>query len=110
MVKDIGIDVKPPERECNDKNCPFHGDLRVRGQILRGRVVKVYQKTATIERELIRYVPKYERYMKKKSKLHAHNPPCINAKPGDIVTIAECRPISKTKSFVIVEVVKREGD
>ncbi len=110
MVKDIGIDVKPPERECNDKNCPFHGDLRVRGQILRGRVVKVYQKTATIERELIRYVPKYERYMKKKSKLHAHNPPCINAKPGDIVTIAECRPISKTKSFVIVEVVRREGD
>ncbi len=110
MVKDIGIDVKPPEGECNDKNCPFHGDLRVRGQILRGRVVKVYQKTATIERELIRYVPKYERYMKKKSKLHAHNPPCINAKPGDIVTIAECRPISKTKSFVIVEVVKREGD
>ena len=42
--------------------------------------------------------------MKKRSKLHAHNPPCIDAKPGDIVTIAECRPISKTKSFVIVEV------
>ena len=112
MVKarDIGIDVKPPERECNDKNCPFHGTLSVRGQILRGKVIKVYQKTATIERELIRYVPKYERYMKKKSKIHAHNPPCIDAKPGDIVTIAECRPISKTKSFVIVEVVKRASD
>ncbi|HIP63413.1 MAG TPA: 30S ribosomal protein S17 [Archaeoglobus profundus] len=110
MVKDIGIDVKPPERECNDKNCPFHGDLRVRGQILTGKVIKTYMKTAVIERELIRYVPKYERYMRKKSKIHAHNPPCIDAKPGDIVTIAECRPISKTKSFVIVEVIKRESD
>jgi len=106
MVKDIGIDVKPPERECNDKNCPFHGDLRVRGQILTGTVVKTYEKTAVIERELIRYVPKYERYLKRRSKIHAHNPPCINAKPGDTVVIAECRPISKTKSFVIVEVIK----
>lgn len=105
-MKDIGIDVKPPERECDDKNCPFHGNLRVRGQILTGKVIKTYQKTAVIERELIRYVPKYERYLKKKSKIHAHNPPCINAKPGDEVIIAECRPISKTKSFVIVEVIR----
>ncbi|MET1124742.1 MAG: 30S ribosomal protein S17 [Archaeoglobaceae archaeon] len=108
-VRDIGIDVKPPEGVCSDDNCPFHGTLSVRGQIMRGRVVKVYGKTAVIERELIRYVPKYERYMRKRSKLHAHNPSCINAKPGDFVTIAECRPISKTKSFVIVEVVRREG-
>ncbi len=76
-MRDIGIDVKPPERECEDENCPFHGTLSVRGQLLRGKVVKVYGKTAVIERELIRYVPKFERYMKKRSKLHAHNPRCI---------------------------------
>jgi small subunit ribosomal protein S17 len=29
------------------------------------------------------------------------------AKAGDMVTIAECRPLSKTKSFVVVEVEKR---
>lgn len=108
MVRDIGINVKAPEKECNDKNCPFHGNLSVRGQIFRGRVVKSYEKSAVIERERIRYVPKYERYLKKRSKMHAHNPPCIDAKPGDIVTIAECRPISKTKSFVIVEKVVEE--
>ena len=108
-MRDIGIDVKAPERECEDKNCPFHGTLPVRGQIMRGKVVKVYGKTAVVERELIRYVPKYERYMKKRSKLHAHNPGCIRARPGDIVTIGECRPISKTKSFVILEVISREG-
>ena len=110
MVRDIGIDVKPPEKECNDKHCPFHGSLPVRGQIFRGRVVKTYEKSAVIVRELLRYVPKYERYLKKRSKLHAHNPPCIDAKPGDIVTVAECRPISKTKSFVVVERIAHEGD
>ncbi len=107
-MRDIGLDVNPPRDVCKDKNCPFHGTLPVRGQVLKGKVVKVYGKTAVIERELIRFVPKYERYMKKRSKLHAHNPSCINAKPGDFVTIAECRPISKTKSFVIVEVIESE--
>ena len=60
MVRDIGLNVKAPEKECDDKNCPFHGNLSVRGQILTGRVVKSYMKTAVIERELIKYVPKYE--------------------------------------------------
>ncbi|RUM34095.1 MAG: 30S ribosomal protein S17 [Archaeoglobus sp.] len=105
-MRDIGLDVKPPEVECDDKNCPFHGVLPVRGQVFRGKVVKTYEKSAIIEREMLRYVPKYERYLKKRSKLHAHNPRCINAKPGDFVLVAECRPISKTKSFVIVEKIK----
>ncbi|RLI03888.1 30S ribosomal protein S17 [Candidatus Bathyarchaeota archaeon] len=109
-VRDIGLDVKPPEKTCSDKHCPFHGKLSVRGQVFKGEVVKTYQKSAVVERILIKYVPKYERYMKKRSRIHAHNPPCIGAKPGDIVTIAECRPISKTKSFVIIERVSHERD
>jgi len=44
--------------------------------------------------------------MKKRSRVAAHNPVCINAKIGDKVRIAECRPISKTKAFVIIEVMK----
>ncbi|MBC7110345.1 MAG: 30S ribosomal protein S17, partial [Archaeoglobi archaeon] len=44
---------------------------------------------------------------KKRSKLHAHNPPCINARVGDVVKIAECRPLSKTKHFVVVEILER---
>ncbi|MDI9643123.1 MAG: 30S ribosomal protein S17 [Archaeoglobaceae archaeon] len=105
-MRNIGIEVKPPEGVCNDERCPFHGTLSIRGQVLSGRVLRVYGKTAVIERELIKFVPKYERYMRKRSRIHAHNPDCIRAKPGDVVRIAECRPISKTKSFVIIEVVK----
>ncbi|MEM1578872.1 MAG: 30S ribosomal protein S17 [Archaeoglobaceae archaeon] len=105
-MRNIGIDVEPPKGVCNDERCPFHGTLSIRGQTLSGKVLKVYGKTAVIERELIKYVPKYERYLRKRSRLHAHNPECIRAKPGDVVKIAECRPISKTKSFVIIEVIK----
>jgi small subunit ribosomal protein S17 len=61
-----------------------------------------------VEREYLHYVPKYMRYERRRSRIHAHNPPCINAKVGDRVKIAECRPISKTVSFVVIE--KREGE
>ena len=32
-----------------------------------------------------------------------HNPECINAKDGEIVKVMECRPLSKTKNFVILQ-------
>jgi len=98
----------PPERECDDENCPFHGHLRVHGRIFRGIVTSAKrQKTVTVLIEYIKRDRKYKRFMKEHSKLHAHNPPCINAREGDIVWIAECRPISKTKRFVVVYVEKR---
>ncbi len=49
------------------------------------------------------YVPKYERYAVKTSKVKAHNPDSIDAKEGDIVKIVQCRPLSKTKNFMVVE-------
>jgi len=49
------------------------------------------------------FVPKYERYEKRTSSYAAHCPPCMEAKVGDKVRIAECRPLSKTISFVTIE-------
>jgi small subunit ribosomal protein S17 len=106
-VKNIGIDVKPPENTCNDPKCPWHGKISLRGKILEGFVVSAKSpKTAIVRRDYLHYIPKYERYERRHSRIAAHNPPCINAKEGDKVKIAECRPLSKTKHFVIVEVVK----
>ena len=103
-MRDIGIDVREPEKECEDDNCPFHGTLPVRGQVLKGEVVSdKAPKTVVVQRSYLKKIAKYERYEKRTSKIHAYNPPCINAKVGDIVKIAECRPLSKTKSFVVVE-------
>ncbi|PIN85801.1 MAG: 30S ribosomal protein S17 [Candidatus Diapherotrites archaeon CG11_big_fil_rev_8_21_14_0_20_37_9] len=80
----------------------------VRGALLTGTVVSARApKTVTIERIITRYIPKYERYKKIKSRVRAHNPENINAKEGDVVKIGETRKISKTKSFIVVEIVKK---
>lgn len=93
-----------PEQGCNDYNCPFHGTLSARGRILNGVVVSdKMEKSVVVTIDYIKFYPKYERYVRKNSRITAHNPPCIDAKTGDKVKIAECRPISKTKSFVVVE-------
>ena len=102
-MRSIGLDVKPPRRVCSDPLCPFHGGLKVRGKLIPGRAVSLKAKgMAVVEREYLHYVKKYMRYEKRKSKIHAHLPPCLDVDEGDIVTIAECRPISKTISFVVV--------
>lgn len=105
-MKSIGLDVKPPSKSCDDPICPFHGSLSVRGRILRGRAASVKAKNlAVVEREYLHYVPKYMRYEKRSSRIGAHLPPCLDVSEGDQVTIAECRPLSKTIAFVVVEKV-----
>ena len=103
-ARNIGFNVKAPAESCSDKNCPFHGTLPVRGQVIKGVVSSVkMQETILVKKEYMRYVPKYERYERRTSTYSAHCPPCIKAKVGDRVRIAECRPLSKTTSFVTIE-------
>ena len=105
----IGIDVEEPKKKCDDPNCPFHGKLPVRGQLIRGRVASTeMEKSVVVKKERMRYVPKYERYEKRTGRYTAHSPPCIPLKEGDEVSIMECRPLSKTISFVVVEKRKRK--
>jgi small subunit ribosomal protein S17 len=100
----MSLTFKKPKKTCDDINCPFHGDLPIRGHVLEGVVVSAkMDKTVSVRREYLHYIPKYIRYERRHSRIHSHNPPCIDAKEGDRVTIAECRPISKTVSFVVVE-------
>ena len=103
-ARNIGLNVNPPKDSCNDINCPFHGTLSVRGQVITGIVSSTKMKDSIlVEKEYSRYVPKYERYEKRTSKYAAHCPPCLKIKVGDQVRIAECRPLSKTVSFVTIE-------
>jgi small subunit ribosomal protein S17 len=101
----IGLNVTEPEDTCSDEDCPFHGNLSVRGQVLEGEVASTdMEKTVVVEREYDVFVPKYDRYMKRRSRVPAHAPECIDVSVGDTVSIAETRPLSKTKSHVLVEV------
>ncbi len=107
-MKNIGIAVNPPQGECNDQKCPFHGHLSVRGQIIEG-VVKSNSMigTAVISKDRRRKISKYERYETRVSKHHAHIPGCMSVKIGDKVRIAECRKLAKTVSFVVIEKVNQ---
>ncbi|MGB9960502.1 MAG: 30S ribosomal protein S17 [Candidatus Bathyarchaeales archaeon] len=100
----MAIALKKPKKACSDRNCPFHGSLPIRGRVLEGVVVSAkMDKTVIVKHDYLRYVPKFMRYERSRSRIPSHNPPCIEAKEGDRVVIAECRPISKTVSFVVVE-------
>jgi small subunit ribosomal protein S17 len=100
----MSLTFKKPKKTCTDRNCPFHGDLPIRGRVLDGVVVSSkMDKTVIVKREYLYYVPKFMRYERRQSRIPSYNPPCINAKEGQRVRIAECRPISKTVSFVVVE-------
>lgn len=59
--------------------------------------------TVLIERRVKH--PVYGKYLTKSTKFHAHDENNV-CKEGDVVTIAETRPISKTKAWTLVEVVE----
>lgn len=58
--------------------------------------------TVAVERKVKH--PLYGKYIKRTTKIHAHDEQNV-CKEGDIVTIRECRPLSKTKSWTLVDVV-----
>ena len=75
-----------------------------RGRIFKGTVIKKFPTRVAIEFERTIYVPKYERYYKKKTKLHAHLPKSLNStiNVDDYIKIQECRPLSKIIHFIVL--------
>ena len=91
------------------KQQPGQDSLSHRGRTFKGVVIADgMHKTVTVEWERRKNVRKYERYEKKRARVKAHNPENVNAKKGDVVEIKECRPLSKTKHFVIVKKIGEE--
>ena len=104
--RDIGVDVIAPEADWDgSENCPFYGSLRVRGQIIEGIVSSLgMNDSIVVERQRIRSMKKYARYEKKTNRFNAHLPSCVaHVSIGDRVIIMECRPLSKTISFCVIE-------
>ena len=96
-----------PLGACEDRKCPFHGELLVKKELFQGVVVKKdSNRSSTIEWNQSKYIPKYERYTLLRSRLRVHNPACINAQIGEEVVAARTKPLSKTKHHVIIGKVK----
>ena len=72
-----------------------------------GRVVSnKMDKTITILVERLVKHPLYGKFIRRSTKLHAHDE-ANECHEGDLVTITECRPISKSKFFKLVKIVER---
>ncbi len=98
------------ENNCTDKYCPKHGHTSLRGRIFKGKVISKNPKRVAIEFERTLYIKKYERYSKKKTKLHARLPQCMEEEIqiGDYIEIKECRPISKIIHFIVTRKINQE--
>src|SRR5436309_14925928 len=100
VVRDIGLNVKPPKTNCNDPVCPFHGSLGVSGRVFEGTVAASKSpKTVSAERAYLHFNRKYNRYERPRRRTLAHNPPCIQSSTDGKVIFAECRLISKEVTY-----------
>ncbi|KAI8879417.1 40S ribosomal protein [Backusella circina FSU 941] len=115
--KEVGYGFKTP-REAKignyiDKKCPYVGEVNIQGRVLTGTVVSTKMKrTLVVRRDYLHYIPKYNRYEKRHKNISAHVSPAFDNSAianGDVVTIGQCRPLSKTVRFNVVKVTKALG-
>ena len=77
----------------------------VEGRVVSNKMNKTV--TVLVERQVKHAL--YGKYLRRSTKLHAHdeNNACNE---GDLVRVAECRPLSKTKNWQVVEVITRAAE
>merc|ERR1712109_89672 len=115
-TRTVGLGFKMPleAREGNyiDKKCPFTGKVSIRGRILTGVITKMkMNRTVVIRRDYLHYVKKYNRFEKRHKNMSVHMSPCFrDVQVGDVATVGECRPLSKTVEFNTLKVSRAAGN
>eukprot|EP00657_Telonema_sp_P-1_P000455 TRINITY_DN1086_c0_g1_i4.p1 TRINITY_DN1086_c0_g1~~TRINITY_DN1086_c0_g1_i4.p1 ORF type:complete len:157 (-),score=50.12 TRINITY_DN1086_c0_g1_i4:254-724(-) len=115
FVKSCGLGFKTPKTAVEgnfiDKKCPFTGNVSIRGKILRGvcQSAGKMTNTITVRRDYLHFIKKYRRYEKRHKMVSAHCSPAFTPSPGDEVTLGQCRPLSKTVIFNVVDVAVKSG-
>ena len=80
---------------------------------IRGVVISTKMKnTIVIRRDYLHYIKKYNRFEKRHKTVTAHCSPAFRLRVGDVVTVGQCRPLSKTVRFNVIrqEVQHIEGN
>ena len=107
--KSVGLGFKTPKSAIEgtyvDKKCPFTGNVSIRGRILRGIIVSNKMKrTVVVRRNYLHYIPKYQRFEKRHTNFSVHMSPCFDYSVGDEAIFGQCRPLSKTIRFNVLQV------
>jgi small subunit ribosomal protein S17 len=77
----------------------------VQGRVVSNKMDKTV--TVLVERQVKHEL--YGKYIRRSTKLHAHDAE-NSCNEGDIVRVAECAPMSKTKNWRVVEIVERAAE
>lgn len=82
--------------------------ISARGRVFQGNVIRKFPKRVTIEFERTVKIQKFERFMKKRTRIHARLPDefANEINLGDLIRVQECRPLSKLIHFVVTEKVR----
>ena len=117
FYKKIGLGFKTPQTAIDgdyvDHKCPFTSAVNIRGKIFKGVVISnKMQRTIVIRRDYLHFIKKYNRFEKRHKTITAHCSPAFRLRMGDVVTVGQCRPLSKTIRFNVVrqEVQRIEGN
>jgi len=117
LILSLLIGFKTPQTAIEgtyvDKKCPFTSDVSIRGRIFKGVVISTkMSRTIVIRRDYLHYIKKYNRFEKRHKTVSAHCSPAFRIKVGDVVTVGQCRPLSKTVRFNVLrkEVQRIEGN
>ena len=108
--KKVGLGFSTPSDAIQgnyiDKKCPFTGNVSIRGRIIKGMVLSTKMKnTIIVRRDYLHFIRKYQRYQKHHHNIPAHCSPAFKRiSEGDIATIGQCRPLSKTVRFSVIHV------
>ena len=81
-----------------------------RGRNFSGTVIKKFPKRIVVEFDRTVFVKKYERFYKKKTRLHARLPDSADVNVGDYVKVMQCRPLSKIIHFIFIEKIHNAGE
>jgi len=106
--------VEDKKNICSDQFCPFHGKnaVKLRSKSFQGEVIKKLPGRIKIQFERFVYDRKYERFDKRRTRIHARLPDCLKEQInlGDWIEIAECRPLSKIIHFIAVKKIRSKSE
>ncbi len=94
------------QKETTKKEEKIVARVLTHGRFFEGTVIKKFPHRVVLTFQRTVFIPKFESYAKKITKLHARLPEGMNVEIGDYIKVQECRPLSKIIHFIVVEKIR----